>query len=236
MAQIAKVRLQNGNVVQPGDWTTAEPLYSTVEYPQGPFEPLTAYSYGIDGTSVPGSIGPRVATMRDTNLQGEGNMLPENEELISFNLAVELFTIGPGGSGAGPIPDSDPPEVSLLNLLACQRDMLISYRIGSVNKLYITGPLSYFPAATGTAASWSGARSENSDGALGYISANNGTHNADGMREFATPIRVRGGEAFGVDHTPGPGRIIGLNVNTDDVEGRIRAITYIDGYRRRPVA
>ena len=35
MAQLWKVRLPNGNVLTPGDWTTAEPLYSTVEVQAG---------------------------------------------------------------------------------------------------------------------------------------------------------------------------------------------------------
>lgn len=239
MAQIAKIRTPDGNTVTPGDWTGAEALFSVVEVAQGPIEELIAFSYGVGASAVPGSIGPRRVLDTDTNLQGEGNRLPENEELILFNIAIEVFTIGTGGDPAlDPIPLSDPPETSLLNMLRLQRDMLTTIRIGSVNKQYITAPLSYFPASMGSAASWSGARSELSLGALGYISANNGSHNAHDMRELASPVRVRGGETFGIDFDPGPGSIQGLNVNAAQggPEGRLRLRIYLDGYRRRPVA
>lgn len=236
MAQIAKIRTPDGNTVVPGDWTGAEPLFSVVEVAQGSIEELIAFSYGIGASAVPGSIGPRRALDNDTNLEGEGNRLPENEELICYNLAVEVFAIGgPGDSESDLIPQSDPPEVSLLNLLRLQRDMLATVRIGSVNKQYISAPLGYFPASTGTAAAWSGARSELSAGANGYVSANNGSHNAHDIREFASPLRVRGGETFGVDFIAQQGQIAGLNVN-GDAEGRLRLRIFLDGYRRRPVA
>lgn len=236
MAQIAKLRTPDGNTVTPGDWTGAEPLFSTVEVAEGPIEELIAFSYGVGASAVPGSIGPRRALDSDTNLQGEGNMLPENEELILYNIAVEAFTIGPGGDpDDDALPLSDPPEVSLQNLMRMQRDMLVVVRIGSVNKQYIQAPMSYFPASTGVLQATAGARTELSGGTLGYVSANNGSHNAHDIRELASPLRVRGGETFGIDFSPGPGQIQGLNVNAD-TEGRIRLRVFLDGYRRRPVA
>lgn len=239
MAQIFKIRTPDGNVVTPGDWTGAEPLFSVVEVDEGALTILTAFSYGVGNTDVPGSIGPRRSTQADTNLEGEGNRLPENEELIIFNLAVEVFAIGgPGDSTADTIPQSDPPEVSLLNMLRLQRDMLMTIRIASVNKRYIEAPIGYFPASTGVLNYTAGARSDLSSGTEGYISANNGSHQADDVRELSSPLRVKGGETFGVDFLPGPGQIVGLNVENDNTvtEGRLRLRTFLDGYRRRPVA
>lgn len=243
MAQIWKIRTPDGNTVQPGDWTGAEPLYSVVEIAEGNLTLLTAFSYGIGNSDVPGSIGPRRATEADTNLQGEGNRLPENEELICFNIAVEVFAIGgPGDSTSDLIPQSDPPEVSLLNMLRLQRDLLGTMRIASVNKRYIEAPIGYFPASTGVLNFASGARTSNSDGASGFVSANNGSHNAHDIRQLASPLRVKGGETFGFDFITGPGAIQGLNVNGEDpdtgnpIPGRLRLRTFLDGYRRRPVA
>lgn len=239
MAQIYKIRTPDGNVVTPGDWTGAEPLYSVVEVAEGAITILTAFSYGIGNSDVPGSIGPRRATDTDTNLQGEGNRLPENEELIIFNMAIEVFAIGSGGDDAADlIPQSDPPEVSLLNMLRLQRDMLTTIRIASVNKRYIEAPVGYFPASTGVLNYTAGARSDISNGASGFVSANNGSHQADDVREFSSPLRVKGGETFGVDFVPGPGQITGLNVDNAvaNAAGRLRLRTFLDGYRRRPVA
>ena len=121
-------------------------------------------------------------------------------------------------------------------MLRLQRDMLVTIRIASVNKRYIEAPLGYFPASTGVLNSTAGARSNLSNGASGYVSANNGSHNADGVRRLSSPLQVKGGETFGVDFIPGPGSVQGLNVDTVPGDGRLRLRTYLDGYRRRPVA
>lgn len=238
MGQLFKVRAPNGDVYSPGDWTGAEPLWSTVEVAEGSIQPLPAYSYGKGAAAVPGSIGPRKANDADTNLEGEGGRLPENEEIIIFNIACEVFTIGAGGdSTEDEIPQSDPPEVTALNLLRLQRDMLVTLRIASVNKRYIEAPIGYFPASTGVKQYTSGARSEVSDGASGYVSANNGSHNAHEIRELSSPLRIRGGETFSLDFIPGPGSIEQLNVvDTNNTAGRLRIRSFLDGYRRRPVA
>lgn len=231
MAQIWKLRTPDGDVVTPGDWTGAEPLYSVVEFASGALTVQTAFSYPINGPAVPGSIGPRKATELDTNLEGEGGRLPENEELICFNVAVELFGVAITANTDN-IPQSDPPELSVQNLMRFQRDIVLDFRIASVNKRYITAPVSYFPASTGVKYYNSGSRTVLSTGASGYVSANNGSHNAHDVRELASPLRVKGGETFGIDFIPGPGQIEGLVIGS----GRIRARTFLDGYRRRPAA
>ena len=240
MSQIWKLRTPDGNVVTPGDWTGAEPLFSTVEVNEGSIQRLTGYSYGKGAPAVPGSIGPRQATEADTNLEGEGGRLPENEELILYNIAIEVFAIGgPGDDPADIWPQSDPPEVSLLNMLRLQRDMVVSLRIAAVDKVYIKAPLSYFPASTGVHGWTAGARSELSSGQEGFMSANNGSWNADDMRILASPLRIRGGETFGLDYVAGPGEIDDLNVNRQvgaTTQGRLRCRSFFDGYRRRPVA
>jgi len=240
MAQIWKLRTPDGNVVTPGDWTGAEPLFSVVEFNEGNLPRTTAFSYGKGAAAVPGSIGPRQANDSDTNLEGEGGRLPENEELIIYNIAIEVFAIGgPGDDPADIWPQSDPPEVSLLNLLRLQRDMVVSLRIAAVDKVYIKAPLGYFPASTGVVGWNSGARTELSAGQEGFMSANNGSPNADDIRILASPLRVKGGETFGLDFVPGPGQINGLNVNRQvgaTTAGRLRCRSFLDGYRRRPVA
>jgi len=238
MSQVWKIRMPDGNVVIPADWTGSEPLYSVVEVAEGNLPRLTAFSYGKLAAAVPGSIGPRPANAADTNLEGEGGRLPENEELICYNLAIEVFAIGGPGNAAGDAtPQSDPPMVSSLNMLRLQQFMVVSFRIAAVDKVYIKAPLGYFPASTGVHGWNSGARSGLSLGTQGFADANNGSTDAGDIRRLGSPLRVRGGETFGVDFTAGPGAITGLNVDvSDNGNGRLRLRTYLDGYRRRPVA
>lgn len=236
MAQLWKIRMPNGKVLIPSDWTSAEPLYSTVEIGAGGFPIQTAFSYSRGGT-VPGSIGPRRSTLRDTNLEGEGARLPENEEIIIYTMAISAFHIG-AQSDADALPPIDPPDVSLLNMLRLQRDLLVVARIAYV-KEYTRQPLSWFPAGTGTKQYNSASRSQFSAGATGYVASNNGGDGVCDNRRFASPLYVAGGESIAVDIRPGPGQVLNLDVETtpgvtDD--GRIRLCLYWDGYRRRPVA
>lgn len=235
MAQLWKIRLPGGKTLTPGDWTSAEPLYSTVEIGVGPFPILTAFSSGKGGT-VPGSIGPRRSTLADTNLEGEGARLPENEEIIIYQMAIEAFHIG-AQSGADALPSIDPPDVSLLNMLRMQRDLLIVTRIAYV-KEYTRAPLGIFPASTGVRQYNSAARSAISAGVDGYVASNNGGLSVKDARMFASPLYVAGGESIAVDFKPGPGSVTGLDAEStpgaDD--GRLRLRVYWEGYRRRPVA
>jgi hypothetical protein len=235
MAQLWKIRLPDGRTLTPGDWTSAEPLYSTVEIGAGPFPILTAFSTGRGGT-VPGSIGPRRSTLADTNLEGEGARLPENEEIIIYQMAIEAFHIG-AQSGADALPGIDPPDVSLLNMLRLQRDLLIVTRIAYV-KEYTRAPLGIFPASTGVRQYNSAARSAFSAGTAGYVASNNGGDTVQDARFFASPLYVAGGESIAVDFKPGPGAITGLDVESSPAadDGRIRLRVVWEGYRRRPVA
>jgi hypothetical protein len=230
MAQLISVKLPDGRVYNPSDWTTAEPLYSTVEVGAGPFPVLTAFSYSHGGT-VPGSAGPREALLSDTNLEGEGNRLPENEELICYNLSVEVFKDGVE-SDTTLFPDPENPEVPLTDMLRLQRDLLVIFKIAFV-KEYTRAPLSYFPAGTGVNYATSGGLSRATAGASGTARANNGGTSPADMRVFASPLYVAGGESLSVDIKAGPGQVNNLNLDTT---ARMRLRIFLDGYRRRPVA
>lgn len=236
MGQVWKVRLPGGQTLIPGDWTSAEPLYSTVEVAAGVSLPLlTAFSYGR-GAQVPGSIGPRNSNLSDTNLEGEGARLPENEELVIYNMCIEMFKIGQttnSNLGSDPIPATDAPDVPLLDVLRMQQYMIVVLRIASV-KEYTRQPISYYGASTGTEMYTSGATTLASAGASGFFAGNNGGTSVYDARLFASPLYVAGGETLAVDFKAGPGSIPGLDLNPDT--GRIRLRTYLDGYRRRPVA
>lgn len=232
MAQLWKIRLPDGRVLVPGDWTSADPLFSVAEIPSGSFQVLTAFSYGIGGT-VPGSIGQRTAFANDTNLEGEGGKIPENEELVAYNLNIECFQIGPASdSDATGLPVTDPPDVSLADMLRLQRDLVIITKIAAI-KEYTKAPMGYFPAATGTWAFTSGARTTASAGLAGAIVSNNGGSSVQDRRTFASPLYAGPSDVFAVDIVPGPGQVVDLSVPDD---GRIRLRLFFNGYRRRPVA
>lgn len=237
MAQVTKVRLPDGRVLTPGDWTSAEPLYSTIEITSGPYTTLQAFSYALGG-DVPGSnVGtgsPRKSNLADTNLLGQGAQLPENEELIVYAMEVEAFTIG--NAGATDEQNNPPalPHVSVLNMLRLQRDLVLVMRIASV-KEYTRAPLAWFPASTGVTPTYSQARTSVGDTNTGFVTGNNGSTDVGGKRVFASPLYVDGGEALVVDFLAPKGEIEGLSVGTDP-QGRIRLRTFLDGYRKRPVA
>lgn len=231
MAQVTKVRLPDGRVLTPGDWTSAEPLYSTIEIASGPYTTLQAFSYALGG-DVPGSnVGlgsPRKSNLTDTNLLGQGAQLPENEELIVYAMEVEAFTtLDDGGIDEGINPPAL-PHVSVLNMLRLQRDLVLVMRIASV-KEYTRAPLAWFPASTGVAPTYSVAL----NGQEGFVTGNNGSTDVGGKRVFASPLYVDGGEALVVDFLAPKGQVEDLSL---DETGRIRLRTFLDGYRKRPVA
>lgn len=232
MAQLWKIRLPDGRVLVPGDWTSADPLFSVVEVPAGAFQVLSAFSYGVGG-KVPGSVGSRTAQSNDTNLQGVGGKLPDNEELVAYNLQVEAFQIGAASaSDATGLPVTDPPDVSLPDMLRLQKDLLIITKIAAI-KRYTQAPMGFFPAATGVWAFTAGAVSVASAGANGPIVSNNGGTSVQDRRTFASPLYAGMSDVLSVDITPGPGQVTNLSVPAG---GRIRLRVYFNGYRRRPVA
>ena len=231
MAQVTKVRLPDGRVLTPGDWTSAEPLYSTIEIAPGPYTTLQAFSDALGG-DVPGSnVGlgsPRKSNLADTNLLGQGAQLPENEELIVYAMEVEAFTLlNNGGSDEGINPPAL-PHVSVLNMLRLQRDFVLVMKIASV-KEYTRAPLAWFPASTGVTPTYSDAVNGNA----GFVTGNNGSTDVGGKRVFASPLYVDGGEALVIDFLAPQGQIEGLSLGET---GRIRLRTFLDGYRKRPVA
>lgn len=230
MAQLWKIRLPDGKVLTPGDWTSAEPLYSTVEIGAGAFPVLTAFSYGR-GAAIPGSVAQRRSSYADTNLEGEGARLPENEELIAYALSIEVFMIGvENAQSADVLNPADPPDVSLMNMLRLQRDLLVITRIAAV-KEYTRQPLGIFAAGTGVNQVNSAAQNPTSQ--LGYVASNNGGVQVCDSRQMASPLYVAGGESLAVDIRPGPGQVTGLNLATTS---RMRLRIFFEGYRRRPVA
>ena len=239
MAQVTKVRLPDGRVLTPGDWTSAEPLYSTIEIAPGPYTTLQAFSYALGG-DVPGSnagtASPRKSNLSDTNLLGQGAQLPENEELIVYAMEIEAFTVVDAGSTDSAINPPALPHVSVLNMLRLQRDLVCVLKIASV-KEYTRAPLAWFPASTGVAPTYSQAQTAApAGGDTGFVTGNNGSTDVGGKRVFASPLYVDGGEALVVDFLAPKGEIEGLFNGTEDPTGRIRLRTFLDGYRKRPVA
>ncbi len=231
MAQIYKVRYPDGTIVTPGEWTSAVPLYSTVEIGPDAFPVVTAFSYSNGGT-VPGSVGPRASTEADTNLQGEGNRLPENEDLICHVVGVSVFKRGLAAN-VDRFPDSDEPEVPLVDMLRALRDLTIQFRIAAV-KEYTHSPIGYWPPGAGVAHVVSGGRSFVSAAAPnGQVNAYNGSPEVEARRELASPLYVAGGESLAVDFRAGPGRVTNLNLAAGS---RLLLKTYLGGIRRRPVA
>lgn len=270
MSQVTKVRLPNGQTMTVEDWTSAEPLYSTVELASGPFIKLEAFSYGTGG-NVPGSTtgaagAARRSNLADTNLQGSGGVLPPNEEIVVYSMMIECFTVAypfdlknPFGQTAAQIatalgndvlPQPDPPDVSLLNMLRIQQSVIISFRISTDGKKYTNHPIGWYPASMGTqqynsqatVAYGVGATPAPPGDVVGTVVGQNGGTDADQKRIFASPFYVEGGDVMVVafdaptgsigDSTPGGGSTpLALGPL-----GRIRARVYLDGYRRRPVA
>jgi hypothetical protein len=130
-------------------------------------------------------------------------------------------------------------------MLALQRDLVIVARIASV-KEYTRAPLGWFPQAMGVFPTYQqvtssvlGGATETTKGVPGFVTGNNGSVDAGGKRVFASPLYVEGGESLSVDFLAPSGQVEGLSFATPgnlELAGRIRLRTYLDGYRRRPVA
>ena len=236
---IQRINLPDGTAVRPDDWVTSEPLYSTVEINQGPISTLNAFSYGVGG-EVPGSPGPRAASWADTNLQGTGGKLPENEDLRIFSIQIQPWFAGEGGvvpanerlapvvEGAGLL---DAPTIARL-----QRDLLIALPIAGL-KNYIRQPLGFFPESGGTLHPpfldpdlYFGNEANPGQILFGY----NGKPTTTNKRILASPITIAAGEAFSVDVECPTGEVRGLRFAEEN--DRIRLRISLDSQRRRPVA
>lgn len=244
--QIIKVRLPDGRTVSPSDWTSS-PLWSSVEIAaDANLQPLPAFSYGPGG-EVPGSVGPRQANEIDTNMQGSGAILAENEELMLFGLQIDLFQMFTsltdfftGGEAWAP----SPPHVSATNCQRVLRSTVVEMRIATT-KAYIQMGLGFFPAAQGVAAVLGAALNIEAAGAdnAPFIGTNGNVSVGSG-REFGTPYSVNPGEQFSVTLKFPFGGVVepiaGLAGSLldfgDDTDARILARVYTIGPRRRPVA
>jgi len=233
MAQINRVRLPDGRVVRPTEWSST-PLFSTVEIDNAAsIAPLEAFSYGIGGT-VPGSPGPRRANFRDTNMDGDGGILPENQELLLYSIMIEFYQHVSSAADYRNGNDNlvpDPPHVSAENMGRIQRDMRLILRIANT-KEYAAHPLGLFPAAMGVHP-YLGAAT-NADANAIHIGRNGGVDICENRR-FATPHRVAPGEALEATLEAPSGSVTGLDFGAD-ADARVRARIYFDGYRKRPVA
>jgi len=230
MAQIVSIRMPDGSDYRPEDWTTAEPLWSTVEIGPGFFPLVKAFAYSR-GASVPGSPTNRTASWKDTNLEGQGGMLPENETLIIHSINCDVFKIGPADD-LNVFPDAEEPEVPLPDMLRLQRDLNVNLEIAAV-KDYTASPISYWPAGQGVSHMYSGGLSRAAGGLSGSVVAYNGSPNTNDGRVLALPLAVAGGESFAVNFNAGPGQINGLNLAPTS---RLRIRVFLGGHRRRPVA
>jgi hypothetical protein len=250
MVQAIKVRLPDGRVVSPSDWTSA-PLFSTVEIGTGTQQPLPAFSYGENG-EVPGSVGPRSATQRDTNMQGQGGILQENEEVLLYALQLDVYQVASDLTNFFTNQEPfcpDPPEVSATNLLRLQRSVLLRTKIANT-KDYGVMPISFYSAAQGVQRTTGSTRAQGATSAYtnGVFGAYHGGVSALDQREIATPHHVGPGEAFectfefpyGAVTEPLPvtsGQVVASNLNFGtDTGARLRVVVHAIGPRRRPVA
>jgi hypothetical protein len=251
MVQAIKVRLPDGRTVSPSDWTSA-PLFSTVEVSNAAnLQPLPAFSYGETGI-VPGSVGPRNATQADTNMQGQGGILQENEEVFLYALQIEVTQVVASTANFftnNELFAPDPPEVSLTNMLRLQRSTLVRTKIANT-KDYGVNPISFYGAAMGVHRTTAATRAQNANSTYtnGVAIGSHGGVNVYDQREIATPHHVGPGEAFEVTLEfpygsvvePLPvtaGQVVAspLNFGTDN-DARLRVRIYVVGPRRRPVA
>lgn len=232
MSQLLKIRLPDGRTLTPSDWTTAEPLWSTVEIPTGNISVQEAFTYGIGGV-VPGSANNRQSSLIDTNLQGEGARLPENEAMIIQAIAVEAYIIpAPGDVFITNSDNAISPDVGVSNMLRIQRDLICVLTIAAV-KEYIRTPLSFCAAGAGVESGT--ASGVGGDQTNGYVAATNGSTSVKGLRHLASPLFIQGGEAFRFKFIPPSGSIAGLNL-ANDTDARLRLRTTFLGYHKRPVS
>lgn len=237
MAQLDLIRLPDGRMVRPGDWTCT-PYYSSVEIDDAAtLADLDAFSYGKGG-DVPGSVGPRQSTIIDTNMEGQGSVLMENEELLIYGISIELLQITAASVTnfftAQEAWAPDPPLVSATNCQRVLQDTLVEMWIANT-KQYLQVPIGFLPAARGVYHTFGSARSEGSTWTEGVFVGYNGNVSEGMHRTFATPQTVDGGEAFVVRFRFPYGSVQNLDFG-NDTSARILARVFTRGVRKRPVA
>lgn len=235
MADLFLVRLPDGRMVRPEEWTPG-PLYSEVELGSGAISPLDAFSYALGG-NVPGSVNNRIATLQNTNAVGQGGILQEQQELMIFSIAVSVYqrvasTVNFFNGNEAFVPD--PPHMSVTNMLRCQLDTLLRLKIAAT-KDYIVELLGFFPPSCGVEATLGSARSAGSAGVASIAIGANGSPNENTHRRLATPQTVHAGEAFIIRFEFPWGQVRNLNFGADD-SARIVYRTYTRGLRRRPLS
>ncbi len=229
MTQLFSVKIGE-NVFSPADWTATDNLYSTVEIGAGAQPTLVAFAYGTGGT-IPGSAQGRKAELIDTNLQGEGGRLPENEAMLIFSMNTD-FTLRPI-LGVG--TDDDNVQAPLLggrNMLRIQRDTILELIIAQL-KTYAQAPIGWYPAAQGVKSDT--VTGLGADILTGYLSGTNGKPSVKGSRRFASPQFILGGETFQVKFRFPAGEVVGLSL-PGGASDRVMARVTLRGLRKRPVA
>lgn len=250
--QLDQIVLPTGEKVDPAEWTTT-PLYSTGEFQIGvALAPIVLFSYGRGNSQIPispATLPTRQANDADTNMEGQGGILPENERIILYSIQIELINLGPtfteGVANAGDDFTATAPDMSLDMMLQCQRDMLAILTIASRAKEYCRAPLGYFAGAVGVDRINQPNAQNNlappaTPAATGFKVAYNSGISPDDNRDFASPHDIPGGTPFAVTLQFPFGGINTLGTSghgTSPGAGNIvRARCYLYGFRKRPVA
>lgn len=236
MANLFLVRLPDGRMVRPEEWTPG-PLYSRVDVDDGALQPLPAFGYAI-GESIPGAVNQTPATLVDTNMLGQGGVLQEQQELLIFGLCIDAYQLT-AASVANYFANQeafapDPPHVSATNMQRLQLDTTVRLKIAAT-KDYMFELLGFFPAASGVYPVLGSARSSGSGFVSSVAIGSNGQPTEGTHRRFATPQTVNAGEAFQVLFEFPNGSVRNLDFG-DDTSARIMLIIQTRGLRRRPLS
>jgi hypothetical protein len=232
--QLISVRLPNGEDVDPGEWSDT-PLYSTAEFQLNvAISSVFFFSYGETGSVpvTPATLTSRPANDADTNMQGQGSILPGNERIIVYSIQVEFYNMG-NSQGGTDDTSATPPDVSLQQMLSIQRDTLGILHIASRKKEYCRAPIGYYATSKGVNRLMQ-PNAQIAGAATGFKVAYNSGLTVGDQRTFATPHDIPGGTTFDFELNF-PNGIVTM----EDVVGAgdlIRSRCTFYGPRKRPVA
>lgn len=246
--ELFKVQMPDGRILHPAQWTSTIPLWSSVDIDDGRIPTLSAFAYAL-GQEVPGSAGPRKSTLVDTNLEGQGGTLLEQEELYIYSMSIEVFLRGTSRSHEvltapgtwSPVLVSE-PSVSIHDMLRLQRSLIVRFMLANQREV-TRQPLSVFPAGSGVLGyhgSVGPIAANAGTAAAGFTQyghamlANNGGVDSVDVRQFASPIYIAGGEAFHVDVYAASGEVEDLVLNDD--QSRFTLRIFLDGFRKLAVS